>query len=487
MSMPYHRLRASGVMLAGAAVAAVAAVFGFVRDLSMSSDGMPPDGMAGDRLLRGMPLGEMPEMFVALAGVLIAGLGAAMAGARRSSPRAALSRRARLLAVVTVTAALTIDISKTSTLGFVIPGMRAEYGLSARTASTLAVAGLAGTALGALVFGVLADRLGRRNAYLVATLGFAVTGACGSMPTFAGNLVMCALMGLAVGGLAPLLITSLGDLLGGGVRGPLTIALSALATAAGYLVASGSALWLEPVFGWRILWLIGVPTGIALALLTPLMPDLRTADLAEQARPAFAVARRALTRWTQYGYAVLVGLVTFGLTTWVPTLARAGQASASAANGMLVIAALAMVPFAGVAALLYLRIGPVWVSAGLALVTAALLFVLAVSGAADTVPWLVSASLVAALFSVNAMAAIFLPITADLAGGEARSRATGRVSFFNRIGGLLGPLLIAGLVSSLSDVLAAIAVLAAACAVTSVYLGYRYRVARKAAEPVPVS
>ncbi|OAP24945.1 hypothetical protein A4R44_04460 [Amycolatopsis sp. M39] len=45
------------------------------------------------------------------------------------------------------TAALTIDVSKTSTLGFVVPGMRAECDIGASTASLPAVSGLAGGAV----------------------------------------------------------------------------------------------------------------------------------------------------------------------------------------------------------------------------------------------------------------------------------------------------------------------------------------------------
>ena len=53
--------------------------------------------------------------------------------------------------------ALVVDIMKVSTLGFVIPGMRAEYGLSAAGASVLPFAALCGATLGSFAWGALAD------------------------------------------------------------------------------------------------------------------------------------------------------------------------------------------------------------------------------------------------------------------------------------------------------------------------------------------
>lgn len=454
---------ATATLVTGILTAGVGAAIAFARAMSVVGT------------LHGMPLTGMPAMFVSVLGVLLVFAAALLRGGERRARRPQRPRRParRIASVVAITAALTIDVSKTSTLGFVIPGMRTEYGIGAGAASMLAVSGLTGTALGAAVFGAMADRLGRRDTYLIATLGFAVTGTCGMMPTFVGNLVMCGLMGVAVGGLVPLLIATLGDLFGSGMRGWATITCSVLAAAVGYLVAAGSALWLEPSFGWRILWLIGVPSGLALVLMAPLVPARgeRSIPLASTRSPRDDAA---LSQWVQCGYAALVGLVTFGLTTWVPTLARAGGMAVHTANRMLVGAALVMLPFALVAALAYRRYGPARVSAGMALGTALLLLVLCASGAVS-VSWLVAAVLVAALFAVNVMSALFLPVTADLADGSRRGSVTGKVSFFNRLGGLLGPLLIAGLVSSLTDVLVALAVLAALCAAAACYVGWRSR------------
>ena len=56
---------------------------------------------------------------------------------------------------------LVIDTMKPLTLGFVIPGMREEYGISVSTAAHLPLVALTGTVIGSLLFGHLADRVGR--------------------------------------------------------------------------------------------------------------------------------------------------------------------------------------------------------------------------------------------------------------------------------------------------------------------------------------
>lgn len=471
------------MLLLGTAIAMIASGIGFVNaftmDHSMPGMTMPAVPSTASDPLSGMPLSHMPEMFVALGGVLLVVIAAAWRG-RTAAVSATGGKRGRIVIGVIGTLALTIDISKTSTLGFVIPGMRDEFGLSASTASFLAVAGLSGTALGALLFGFFADRFGRRVTYLITTLGFTATSMCGSMPNFAGNLVMCALMGMAVGGLAPLLITLLTETIGGRTRGSVVVGMSVVATAVGYLVAAGTALWLEPIFGWRVLWLIGAPTGLVLVLLTPWIPDW-TGERGEPARRPEPVRSVEPKRKVQFGgglqraYALLVGVLTFGLTTWVPSLARLSGVPVATANLLLTVTSLVMVPCALLLVFGYRRFGPVQLAVGLASVTAVLLLALAASGVVQQISWVGAVALVAALFSVNTMAAIFLPIAADLADAAGRARTTGTVSLFNRLGGLCGPLLLASLVSSATDVLVAVAILALLCAFAAWYIGRRHR------------
>ncbi len=53
------------------------------------------------------------------------------------------------------------------------------------------------------MWGALADIYGRRASILLAAVMFVGTSICGAMPSFAWNLFMCFMMGLAAGGMLP--------------------------------------------------------------------------------------------------------------------------------------------------------------------------------------------------------------------------------------------------------------------------------------------
>ncbi len=169
--------------------------------------------------------------------------------------------------------ALVVDVMKPATLGFVLPGMRKEYGISVKESLTFPLIALIGTTIGSLVWGILADRLGRRGSILLASLIFISTGICGCMPAFKWNLVMCLFMGLSAGGMLPIVFALLAEMVPARHRGWLSVLVGGLGTSGGYLVASGAAAWLEPLFTWRILWLLNVPTGLLVILLSRFIPE----------------------------------------------------------------------------------------------------------------------------------------------------------------------------------------------------------------------
>src|SRR5690606_29841302 len=101
------------------------------------------------------------------------------------------------------------------------------------------------------------------------------------------------LMGASAGGLLPITFTLMAETVPAAHRGWLLVALGGIGTSAGYLVASGAAAILEPMFSWRILWLLGLPTGALIIFLNRWIPEsprfLSSVGLEHEAR---AVLRR---------------------------------------------------------------------------------------------------------------------------------------------------------------------------------------------------
>ena len=198
----------------------------------------------------------------------------------------------RLMAVLVI--ALIIDIMKPASLGFTLPGMMAEYGVDKATASLLPLSALFGTVVGSIVWGVIADIYGRKASILLSAVMFVGTSICGAMPSFAWNIGMCFMMGAAAGGMLPVTYALLAEMMPSRHRGWALVLVGGLGAVGGYFAASGLSALLQPMFGWRIMWLLNLPTGLALVLLGGLIPESAKFLLAHGRREE---ARRVMERF----------------------------------------------------------------------------------------------------------------------------------------------------------------------------------------------
>ena len=433
----------------------------------------------------GMPMDPlmMAGMAMIPAGVLLAGYGlmpriAVLRGAQVSGKPllfhvadAAPLNREHMLLVFALVVALAVDVQKPATLGFVIPGMTREYGISNQRASLLAFVALVGTTVGSVAWGRIADRLGRRAAILLSALMFMGTAICGAMPEFEWNLVMCFLMGAAAGGLLPIAFTLMAETIPARHRGWLLVALGGVGTSAGYLLASGAAAVLEPVFSWRSLWLLGLPTGALIIVLNRFIPEsprfLQDAGLEREARavlqrfagvidepghaPREVAAREkpgiaSLLRGRQAPITIglLVGGVAWGLTNfgfllWLPVnLGRLGLDPA-AASGLIARSAILAIPGIAAVVLLYDR----WSSfkalvTFIALTAVALLAFFALISADVRSTTAISAATAALLVCVSGVIAMMIPYASEIYPVHLRGTGSGLVAASTKFGGILG-------------------------------------------------
>ncbi len=175
--------------------------------------------------------------------------------------------------------AITLDVMKPTILSFVVPGMAREYGLkspvnphAAIPVALLPLSGITGTVIGSFLWGWLGDKIGRRSSILMAGITFIATSACGSMPAFWMNCLMCLVMGWGVGGMLPIMFTLMAESIPARHRGWLMVLIGG-DIAGAYIITSALASWLVPHYTWRILWLIGFPTGFMLILLNRWIPE----------------------------------------------------------------------------------------------------------------------------------------------------------------------------------------------------------------------
>lgn len=378
----------------------------------------------------------------------------------------------KLVAVLVIS--LIIDVMKPATLGFVMPGLTKEYELSKQTAGYLALVALTGTTVGSIVWGRVADLFGRRAAILLSALMFIGTAICGAMPSFEWNLVMCFLMGASAGGLLPITFTLMAEMVPAAHRGWLLVALGGIGTSGGYLVAAGAASILEPMFSWRILWLLGLPTGAIIILFTRMLPEsprfLSNAGLHDEARAVLAKfsvevddaaggiaagpdpqanAKPGMKQLFRGGYAALTtglaicgvawGLVNFGFLLWLPSNLQAIGMNANTATSLLAKSALFALPGTLVVIWLYHR----WSSIKtlvlfIALTAASMLafFVLVRGGVAAVTPMAIATA--ALLVSSSGVIATLIPYAAEIYPVHLRATGSGLIAASSKFGGILG-------------------------------------------------
>lgn len=184
--------------------------------------------------------------------------------------------------LLVMAAAITIDVMKPTTLAFVAPGAAEEYGLKSPlnpNASGLPVAlyplsGISGTVIGSFLWGWFGDRIGRRASILLAGVIFIAVSVCGAMPNFYWNLITCFIMGLGVGGMLPITFALMSETIPARHRGWVMVLIGG-DVAGAYIITSWLAATIAApdAFGWRMLWLIGLPTGVLLILLNRWIPE----------------------------------------------------------------------------------------------------------------------------------------------------------------------------------------------------------------------
>ncbi|MGN5535797.1 aromatic acid/H+ symport family MFS transporter [Acinetobacter sp. Lyrl_1] len=176
--------------------------------------------------------------------------------------------------------------------GVVLPLLMDEWGLSAVQAGMLASTALAGMMFGAMIFGSLADKIGRKKVIMICIVlfsGLTFAGGFASNPTeFA---ILRFLAGLGIGGVMPNLVALTSEYAPKTMRSTLVTTMFS-GYAVGGVMAALLGSWFTPSFGWEIMFFIaGIPLFL-LPVIWKFLPESLTFIVKEnkqdQARPIVA-------------------------------------------------------------------------------------------------------------------------------------------------------------------------------------------------------
>ncbi len=244
--------------------------------------------------------------------------------------------RARSLVVIAILLGLQVaDGIDQQALSFTAPFVRRELDIGVPALGTAFSAGYIGTALGAVLFGTLADRVGRKLALCLAAVGYSV----GSLSTIlvhgGGELIAVRLLtGLALGGLFPVVATLILETVARHLRAT-AVTLVSVGTAVGVTLCGPLTAVMEPHFGWRSIFVVGGAIPAVFSVLAMLLIPGRAAAAATGRVPRVSAGnpldsvlslfgegqwRTTLVLWAAF---ITSAVPMFFSVSWLPSLAHA--------------------------------------------------------------------------------------------------------------------------------------------------------------------
>lgn len=355
--------------------------------------------------------------------------------------------------------------------GTITPSLMKEWGVNPVEVGSLASYALFGVMIGALIFGPIADRIGRKNVIMICTFLFSVfTIMSGFAKTTTDFGIYRFLCGVGFGGVMPNCVAIITDYAPKKLKSSLvTIMFSGYCV--GGVISAYAGILLIPEFGWRTLFFIGGLPLVLLPFVYKFLPDSigfllakgktkQVGYLLSRVNPSYTVNEKdqyeilipaktgntvaqlfhdrrgfaTIMLWISF---IMCLLMTYGLNTWLPKIMQqAGYEMGSSLMFLLVLnfGAIFGAIFGGKAAdrfgpknvlIIFFSVAAICLTLlGFKFNIFVLYLLVAIAGATTT-----GTSIIA-----NAFASQFYPI-------QIRSTGVGWATGVGRIGAICGPIM----------------------------------------------
>lgn len=340
------------------------------------------------------------------------------------------------------------DAMDVGLLSFVLAALKADWNLTGAQMGWLGAINSIGMTVGAVMFGTMADRLGRKQVFILTLLLFAIaSGLSAFATTLSVLMVLRFFIGMGLGGELPVASTYVSERVAVHERGRIVVLLESF-WAVGWILAALIAYFVMPRFqidlGWRVALILGaLPALYAIYLRRQLPADKPTAPasagLPWTARLAALWsgnhARATLMLWVLW-FTVVFSY--YGMFLWLPSVMVGKGFALIKSFEYVLLMTLAQLPGYFTAAWLIERAGRKFVLVVYLLGTAASAWAF---GNATTQGALLLYGALLSFFNLGAWGALYA-YTPENYPAPIRASGAGSAAGIGRIGGILGPLAI---------------------------------------------
>ena len=165
------------------------------------------------------------------------------------------------------------DAMDTGLISFVLPILAKEWGLAPEQMGWIGSVGFIGMALGAVISGTIADRIGRKLVFSLTVILYSLaTGACALSWNYESLMIFRFLVGFGLGGELPVAATLMTEYAPTKLRGRFIVLLESF-WGLGWLAAACIAYLLIPQYGWQIAFFIGALPAVYVFMIRLHMPE----------------------------------------------------------------------------------------------------------------------------------------------------------------------------------------------------------------------
>jgi len=348
------------------------------------------------------------------------------------------------------------DAMDVGILSFVIAALAADWGLAPNQSGWIGSINSIGMAVGALVFGVFADKVGRKQIFMWTLVLFSIaSGLSAFTTTLFTFMALRFLVGMGLGGELPVASTLVSESVEAKERGRVVVLLESF-WAVGWLIAALISYFVIPTWGWRVaLLLTALPAVYAIYLRWHLPDSPQFTVKAESKKRSIGqnivevwskkYARSTFMLWVLW-FTVVFSY--YGMFLWLPSVMVGKGFDMISSFKYVLIMTLAQLPGYFTAAWFIEKFGRKFVLVSYLIGTAVSAFIF---GNAETLAVLLTSGMFLSFFNLGAWGALYA-YTPEQYPAVIRGTGAGMAAAVGRIGGIFGPLLVGSLLTAGYDI-----------------------------------